>query len=54
MNDFDIEMKTKVQLVHALFERRKLDLEMQLKTFETKHHLLQQKHEPEIKQKRTD
>ena len=53
MNKFDIEFDTKMQLEQAWFERRKLELEMQMKELETKHQLLEEQRELERKVRRT-
>ena len=53
MKKFYVEFKTKMQLEQARFERRKLQLEMQLKELETKHQLLEEERELERKAKRT-
>ena len=47
MKKVDIEFKTKMQLEQARFERRKLEMEMQMKELETKHHLLEEERELE-------
>ena len=53
MKKFDIEFKTKTRLEQARFERRKLELVMQMKELETKHQLLEEERELERKVKRT-
>ena len=53
MKNFDIEIKTKMRLEQARFERMKLELEMQMKELETKHQLLEEERELERKVKRT-
>ena len=53
MKKFDIEFKTKMRLEQARFERRRLELEMQMKELETKHQLLEEERELERKVKRT-
>ena len=53
MKKFDIEFKTKIRLKQAIFERRRLELEMQMKELETKHQLLEEERELERKVKRT-
>ena len=53
MKKLDIEFKTKMRLEQAQFERRKLELEMQIKQLETKHHLLAEESELQHKVKRT-
>ena len=53
MKKFDIEFGTKMRLEQARFERRKLELEMQMKELETKHQLLEEERELERKVKRT-
>ena len=53
MKKFDIEFETKMRLEQARFERRKLELEMQMKELETKHRLLEEERELERKVKRT-
>ena len=42
MKKFDIEFETQMQLEQARFERRRLELEMQMKELETKHQLLEE------------
>ena len=51
MRKFDIEFKTKMRLDQARFQRRRLELEMQLKELETKHQLLEEERELERKVK---
>ena len=53
MKKFDIEFETKMRLEQARFERRRLELEMQMKELETKHQLLEEERELERKVKRT-
>ena len=53
MKKFDNEFKTKMRLEQARFERRRLELEMQMKELETKHQLLEEERELERKVKRT-
>ena len=53
MKKFDVEIKTKMRLEQARFERRRLELEMQMKELETKHQLLEEERELERKVKRT-
>ena len=53
MNKFDIDFGTKMRLEQARFERRRLELEMQMKELETKHQLLEEEREPQRKVKRT-
>ena len=53
MKKFDIEFKTKMRLKQARFDRRRLDLEMQMKELETKYKLLEEERELERKMKRT-
>ena len=53
MKKFDIEFETKTRLEQARFERRRLELEMQMKELETKHQLLEEERELERKVKRT-
>ena len=53
MKKFDIEFKTKMRLEQARFERRRLELEMQMKELETKHQLVEEERELERKVKRT-
>ena len=53
MNKFDIKFETKMRLEQAGFERRKLELEMQMKELETKHQLMEEERELERKVKRT-
>ena len=53
MKKFYIEFETKMRLEQARFERRKLELEMQIKELETKHQLLEEERELERKVKRT-
>ena len=50
---FDIEFKTKMHLEQARFERRRLELEMQMTELETKHQLLEEERELEPKVKKT-
>ena len=50
---FDVEFETKMQLEQARFERRKLELEMQMKELETKHQLIEEERELERKVKGT-
>ena len=42
MKKFDIEIETKMRLEQGQFEWGKLELEMQMKEMETKHHLLEE------------
>ena len=53
MKKFDIEFETKMQLEQARFERKRLELEMQMKELETKHQLLEEERELERKVTRT-
>ena len=53
MKKFDIEFETKMRLEQARLERRRLELEMQMKELETKHQLLEGKCELERKVKIT-
>ena len=53
MKKFAIEFETKMRLEQARFERRRLELEMQMKELETKHQLLEEERELERKVKRT-
>ena len=53
MKKFDIEFKTKMRLEQARFERRMLELEMQMKELETRYQLLEVERELERKMKRT-
>ena len=53
MKKFDIKFETKMRLEQARFERRKLELEMQMKELETKNQLLEEERELERKVKRT-
>ena len=53
MKKFDIEFETKMQVEQARFERRRLELEIQMKELETKHQLLEEERELERKAKRT-
>ena len=53
MKKFDVELETKMRLEQARFERRRLELEMQMKELETKHQLLEKERELERKMKRT-
>ena len=53
MKKLDIENDTKMRLEQAHFERRRLELEMQMKELETKHQLLEEEHGLERKVKRT-
>ena len=50
---FDIEFETNIRLEQARFERRKLELEMQMKELETKHQLLEEERELERRVKKT-
>ena len=52
MNKINVEFKTKVRLEQAWFERRRLELEMQMKELETMHQLLEEERELERKMKR--
>ena len=49
MKNFDIEFETKMRLEQARFERRRLELEMQMKELETKHQLLEEEREQSAK-----
>ena len=49
MKKFDIEFETKMRLEQARFERRRLELEMQMKELETKHQLLEEERDLERK-----
>ena len=53
MKKFDIKFETKMRLEQKRFERRKLELEMQMKELETNHQLLKEQCELERKVKRT-
>ena len=53
MMKFDIECETMMWLEQGRFERRKLELEMQMKEPKTKHQLLEEERELERKVKRT-
>ena len=53
INKFDIEFKTRMRLEKARFERRRLEVEMQMKELEVKHQLLEEERELERKVKRT-
>ena len=53
MKKFDVEFETKMRIEQARFERRRLELEMQMKELETKHQLLEEERELEHKLKRT-
>ena len=53
MKKFDIKFETKMRLEQARFERRKLELEIQMKELETKRQLLEEERELERKVKRT-
>ena len=53
MKKFDIEFKTMMLLEQARFERRKVELEMQVRELESKHQLLEEERELERKMKRT-
>ena len=53
MKKIYIEFETKMRLEQARFERRRLELEMQMKELETKHQLLEEERELERKVKRT-
>ena len=52
MKKFDIEFEKKMRLEQARFERRRLELEMQMKELETKHQLLEEERELERKVKK--
>ena len=52
MKRFDIEFETKTRLEQARFERRRLELEMQMKKLETKNQLLEEERELECKVKK--
>ena len=51
-DDETIEFETKMHLVQARFERKKLELKLQMKKLETKHQLLEEERELERKLKR--
>ena len=53
MKKFVIEFKSQMRLQQARFERRRLELEMQMKELETKHQLPEEERELERKMKRT-
>ena len=53
MKIFAIEFETKMRMEEARFERRKLELEMQMKELETKHQLLEEERELERNVKST-
>ena len=53
MMKFDIKFETNLQLQQALFERRKLELKIKMKEFESNHLLLEEMRELECKVKRT-
>ena len=53
IKSFDIDFKTKLRLEQARFDRRKLELEMQMKELETKHQLLEEERDLERKVKKT-
>ena len=53
MEKFDTEFETKTRLEQARFERRKLELKMQMKELETKHRLLEEERQLERKVTRT-
>ena len=53
MQKLDIEFDTKMRLEQAGFEQRKLELEMQMKELETKHQLMEEEREQELKVIRT-
>ena len=53
MKKIDIEFETKMRLEQAWFEQRSLELQMQMEELETKHQLLEEEHELELKVKRT-
>ena len=53
MKKFEIEFETKIQLEQAGLERRRLEMEMQMKELETKRQLLEEEREIERKVKRT-
>ena len=49
MKKFYIEFEFKLRLEQELFERRKLELGMQMKELETKHHIFEEERELERK-----
>ena len=49
MEKFDMNYETKMRLEQARFERRRLELEIQIKELETKHQLLEEERELERK-----
>ena len=53
MKKLDVEFETKMRLEQAQCERRKRELEMQMKDLETKHQLLEEERELERNVKRT-
>ena len=53
MKKFDIKFETKMRLEQARFERKRLELEMQMKELDTKHQLLEEGRELEGEVKRT-
>ena len=53
MKKFDIEVENRMRQEHARFERRKLELEMQMEELETNRQLLEEERELERKGKRT-
>ena len=53
MMKFDIKFETNLQLQQALFEWRKLELEIKMKEFESNHLLFEEGRELECKVKRT-
>ena len=53
MKKFDIELETKMRLEQARFDRRRLELQTQMKELETRHQLLEEERELERKVKRT-
>ena len=53
MKKFDIEFETKLRLEQARFDRRKLELAVQMKVLKTNHQILEEGRELERKGKRT-
>ena len=53
MKKFDIEFETMMRLEQALFVRRRLELEIQMKELETKYQLMEEGSDLERKVKRT-
>ena len=53
MNQFDIEFETKLRLEQTCFERKKLELEMQMKRFEQEYQIMEEQRQVHRKVKRT-